>query len=307
MTASTVTTYVVPALFAVGVWWFATGYILWLGRKPANSHVAGMITATVLALGGFAVLSLTANSKDTVAAYAAFTAAIAIWGWHELSFVYGFVTGPRRAPCPEGARGMQRFSLAFQTMLYHELAILVGGLLIFAMSLLGDNQVGLITYLILWAMRISAKLNLYFGVPNMAVEMMPLRLSYLASYFNTVRISAFFPVSVTLATLVLTGAIYAIATGMTESGPVTTTAAVLCTTLLALAVFEHWVLILPFNEMKLWGRFLGQDTSKPVATLLGKPVSVDTGATHDGSDATATDFDTTRQTSLSAPVKGATV
>ena len=42
-----------------------------------------------------------------------------------MSFLMGYVTGPRRSPCPDDAQGWRRFGLALQTVLYHELAIAV--------------------------------------------------------------------------------------------------------------------------------------------------------------------------------------
>jgi putative photosynthetic complex assembly protein 2 len=61
----------------------------------------------------------------TGGAYCAFTCALLVWGWHELSFLTGWITGPRRAPA-RPARGLARFVQAVQAILWHELAILAG-------------------------------------------------------------------------------------------------------------------------------------------------------------------------------------
>ena len=46
-----------------------------------------------------------------------------------------------------------------------------------------DNRVGLWTFLVLFAARISAKLNVYLGVPNLSDELMPEPVRHLKSYF----------------------------------------------------------------------------------------------------------------------------
>jgi hypothetical protein len=61
-----------------------------------------------------------ADETTVGAAYLAFACALAVWGWHEMSFLMGVVTGPRRTPCPEGCRGWRRFGLAVQTCIYHD-------------------------------------------------------------------------------------------------------------------------------------------------------------------------------------------
>ena len=62
-----------------------------------------MLGATALLV--LALYGLAASSDDTsvAGAYCAFTCGLLVWGWHEISFLMGFVTGPRRRPCPPAA------------------------------------------------------------------------------------------------------------------------------------------------------------------------------------------------------------
>ncbi len=90
---------------------------------------------------------------------------------------------------------------AVETLLYHEAAILVTGLLLYAMLAGSPNEVGLWTFVILWVMRISAKLNVYLGAPNLTEEFLPPHLTYLKTYFCRRSMNLLFPVSVTLSTI----------------------------------------------------------------------------------------------------------
>ena len=48
----------------------------------------------------------------------------------------------------------------------------------------GTNRYGLWTFLVLWIMRQSAKLNLFFGVPNLGEQYLPAHLQEALSYFE---------------------------------------------------------------------------------------------------------------------------
>ena len=149
--------------------------------------------------GGLAAVvsfyGLMRSSADTSVggAYVAFTCALIIWGWLEMSFLMGVVTGRRRLPCPAAATGVRRFRYAVDAILYHELAIVVTGALVFAITAGSGNQVGALTFLILWAMRLSAKLNIFFGVRNLTEEFLPEQISYLKTYFKKEADEPVFP------------------------------------------------------------------------------------------------------------------
>ena len=50
-------------------------------------------------------------------------------------------------------------------------------------------------------MHASAKLNLFFGVPNLGAEMLPRHLAYLESFMARRPMNMFFPLSVTISTV----------------------------------------------------------------------------------------------------------
>ena len=193
--------YGLAVIFALLVWWFSTGAVLYVVGLPRRTFSWSMIAASLVLV--FAIVGLVATSGDvTVAgAYCAFTCGLLVWAWHEMSFLTGFVTGPRTDPCPPGATGWRRFAYAAQTLLYHELAILVTAAVVVALTWGAPNQIGVWTFLVLWAMRLSAKLNVFLGVPNLTEEFLPENLAFLKSYFAKRPMNLLFPVSVTLSTL----------------------------------------------------------------------------------------------------------
>ena len=75
---------------------------------------------------------LLASAADPSAggAYLAFTSALLVWGWVELSFLTGWLTGPRKTPLEPGSRGWPRFLAALGAVLWHELAILAAAALV---------------------------------------------------------------------------------------------------------------------------------------------------------------------------------
>lgn len=239
-----------PVLFAVFVWWFSTGIVLLLDGLPRTTFRWSHLISTVLALGAFVGLAHTAPQSTVAGAYCAFTCALLVWGWHELSFLTGWVTGPRQRAADPDARGWVRFVQAVGAILWHELAILGSGVLIATITWDAPNQVGLATFAVLWVMRISAKLNVFLGVRNLSIELLPRHLAYLASYFRRRTMNLLFPVSITASTVVaawtVNEAIDARAAGAYATGQL------LVATLLVLAIVEHWLLVLPLQATALW-------------------------------------------------------
>ena len=99
------TEFALPLLFATVLWFVATGFVLWLDKLPSHTWPVSITLASVAS--GFAMGGIIATAEETSAwaAYVAFACALVLWGWHELSFLMGFVTGPNRNPCPPDARG----------------------------------------------------------------------------------------------------------------------------------------------------------------------------------------------------------
>jgi putative photosynthetic complex assembly protein 2 len=248
-------------LYTVFLWWFSTGVILWLDRLPRATYRFSLIAATAIAaLAAFGLIVSAAN-PTTAGALIAFTSALAIWGWHELSFLTGFVTGPRNAACPPDARGWRRFKLAASTLIYHEIALALTAAAIAAATWGQPNQVGTWTFLILFACRLSAKLNLFFGVPNFTESFFPEHLRHLTSYLKKSPMSALFPLSVAA------GCVLAVVLAARAFDPAAAafdvTAFSLVFALTALALIEHAFMVLPLPDAALWRWALPASEKRP--------------------------------------------
>ena len=238
----------IAALFAIFVWWFSTGVILW-AVKSADRHGGGHVWGPVLALpvlmAGIAGLIHSIDQSGTLAVYIAFLSALAIWGWIELAFLAGVITGPNRAACPDDAPPWRRFRSALNVILYHEALLIIALAGIFAISLSASNPFALWTFAVLFVARISAKLNLFLGVPRINTEFLPHPLAHIPSYFRIRKPSWLFPVSVTA----LTFAVGYWLERLISTGNV---GFALLAALTALALLEHWLMVLPLPDDKLW-------------------------------------------------------
>jgi putative photosynthetic complex assembly protein 2 len=235
-------------LLAILAWWLSTAVILVVCALPQRTFRVSFAAASLIAVAAVYGFVRSAWNTDMAGAYVGFASALAIWGWIEMSFLMGFITGPRTAPCPQSATGWIRFRLALQTLLYHELTIAGAAVLLVALSWGAPNQTGTLAFLILMVMRISAKLNIFLGVPNLTDEFLPQRLDYLKSYFRKRQSNAFFPVSVAAAawtSMVLAQKALA-ADGAAAGGYA------LLFTLTALAILEHVFMVLPLPDAALW-------------------------------------------------------
>ncbi|NBZ86388.1 putative photosynthetic complex assembly protein PuhE [Stagnihabitans tardus] len=241
------------ALFAVFLWWFSTGLIMLRVRRAdmggPDDHLWSVLLGLPLLIGGGLALDATADQATELGAVCAFLAAIAVWGWIELAFLSGVITGPNQKPCPPGLSFGQRFLRATGTVLYNEILLTLGLLVIAKLTWEAPNQFGLWTYAVLYFARISAKLNLFLGVPRIHTEFLPQALSHLESHFRRAAMNGFFPVSITLLT-------FATACWMERAAGATTEASltghVLLTVLTALALLEHWFMVLPLPDQKLY-------------------------------------------------------
>ena len=240
--------YVLPVGAAIFTWWALTGFILYLDTRAPRTFPASLAAATLVLGVSLWGLAATANDSTVRGAYLAFAAALGVWGWLELSFLTGFITGPRRHACPDGCAGAAHLGHAVAAVLYHELAILGGAAAVVALTWRGANPYGAWTFLLLWAMRTSAKLNLFLGVPNHGGQYLPAHLKYLQSYFRRAAMNLLFPLVVTAGTVVTARwAADALAGDAFHA-----VGYALLATLLALAVLEHWFLVLPIPSERLW-------------------------------------------------------
>jgi len=236
--------------FALFAWWASTGLILALDRLPRATFPWTMAGATLLTGFALAGLAWSAGETSVASAWCACACALVVWGWTEVSFLTGWITGPRRTASPPGTRGLTRLGHAVAAIIYHELAILAGFVVVLAISWGGENQTATLTYGVLWAMRLSAKINIFLGVPNHADGFLPDHLAYLKSWFTRKPMNVFFPVSVSAALVVLV--LVALPAVSADASAFEAASATLVATLLALAVLEHWFLVLPFESITLW-------------------------------------------------------
>lgn len=237
-------------LFAIFAWWFSTGAILLVVRRADQ---AGGTAPEAAVFWGLAFLVF-----GLVAAYAVrldgsvfgvcqgFVAALCLWGWIELAFLSGVITGPngRAWRADAGPRVLQ----AWGAVAWHELALVTGlGVLIW-MAFGAVNVTAALTFGTLWVARVLAKLNLFLGVPGVNLEAIPTRLAHIPSYFRQDDPSWLFPMSI----LILGAGTAAWVSQLGAVEPAQVVTAALIATLTFMALVEHWMMLLPLADTKLW-------------------------------------------------------
>ena len=244
----TVMAHGLPLLYVVALWFASTALVVWLDNRASRSFGSSLSVAGIFAVVGVGLIAVAARDGSTFAAYASFTATFLVWGYHEMSFLMGRLTGPRRSECPAGTRGWMRFKLSAQTVIYHEIALAVTLALLAAVTWGQANATGAYAFAVLFAMRLSTKLNIFLGVPNFSTEMLPPHLAYLKSYFRTARFNPLMPVSLLLGS----GLTYWLGSNaLAASGDAAITWSLL-TGLALLGVVEHLFLVLPIGDTALW-------------------------------------------------------
>jgi putative photosynthetic complex assembly protein 2 len=246
----TISALALPILFTLFVWWFSTGVILYLDQRDQRTYATSFVAATLVAIAAFVGIAMTRAEPTVASAYIAFACSVLIWGWQEMAFLMGYVTGPRDAGCTPNCSESERFMLAVQAILYHELSLIASGLVIAMLTWHHVNQVATLTFLVLFVMRLSAKLNLFFGVRNVYEKLLPEHLRHLESYFKRRAMNLLFPVSVTVSSLV--AALLWRDAWSANASAFDVASRSLIATLLSLAVLEHWFLVLPIPAEAAW-------------------------------------------------------
>ena len=129
------------------------------------------------------------------------------------------------------------------------------------------NQFGTWTFTLLFAARVSAKLNLYLGVQKINLEFIPEQLNHLPSHFRIARMNWLFPISVSGLTIAM--GLWIGQAWMAETAANAVGFALL-SALAALALLEHWFMVLPLPDEKLWRWMLPARSSAPQATRLSE-------------------------------------
>ncbi|MEX6504839.1 putative photosynthetic complex assembly protein PuhE [Jiella sp. M17.18] len=244
------TAYLYPALFALFVWWASTVLIIYLDGLKRWTFKYSMVGATIVFAVSLIGLYTSARDASVTGAYLAFTFGLLAWGWQEMSFYMGYVTGPRKAPCPENCRGLKHFGHAVQTSLYHELAIIVAAGAVVGLTWGAPNHIGLWTFMVLWWMHQSAKLNVFFGVRNLNEEFLPEHLEFLKGFLNKRSMNLLFPFSVTISTVIT--ALLVVAATSADASMFERAGYTFLAVLMALAILEHWMLVLPMPAGAIW-------------------------------------------------------
>jgi putative photosynthetic complex assembly protein 2 len=252
-----------PLLFALLMWFIGTGAVVWLDSRARATFATSFRLAGIVAAIATGVVWAKAGDTSWSGAYVGFAAAILIWGWHEMGFLMGFVAGPRKTPCPPDATGWTRFKLATATVIHHEIAIAANLLLLVAITWGQPNQSASLTFALLFGLRLSAKFNLFLGVPNLSDEIFPAHLAYLKSYFGKKPFNALFPVSIASSAAITIWAWLSAEAAPAQSGPAVT--ATLLAGLAFLGVVEHLFLVLPLRDAKMWGWASAAKPTQPTA------------------------------------------
>ena len=271
------TAYIGPILFALFVWWFSTGAIIYLDGLPRPTFKWSMLGATLLLGAAFYGLWISADDTTVKGAYVAFASALVAWGWHEISFYMGYVTGPRKHACEDGCSGWAHFGHALRVSLWHELAILGSFAVIAAMTWGGANEIGLWTFVILWWMHESARLNVFLGVRNLNAHFLPPHLAYLKSFLNNKPMNLLFPFSVSISTVICS--VLATEAAMAVD-PFRQAGFTFLATMMVLAILEHWFLVLPIPAEAMWNWSM---KSRQIAPQSGKEARRHDAHRHDHS------------------------
>ena len=244
------TTFGLPALHGLLIWWFSTCLILYLDNLPRSTFRWSMGAATATLMAALYGLAVSATDTSASGAYIAFTSAVLVRGWLEISFYMGCVTGPRTHHCHDGCSGWRHFGHAILASLYHEIAVLVLAAIVIAITWNRPNHFGASTFIVLWWMHQSARLNVFLGVSNLNAELLPEHLAHIRSFFRSAPMNMLFPFSVTLST------ICAVLLGqqalMNSADSFHAVGYTLVATMMVLAILEHWFLVLPLSAAKVW-------------------------------------------------------
>ncbi|RFC64435.1 DUF3623 family protein [Fulvimarina endophytica] len=229
------------------LWWLSTGLILLAVRRfaPGGHGFAGLLCALlVLAL----LLAAPAPGLDEATRVKlGFLSGLTLWGLHELLFLAGWLTGPRREAAPGWRHATFREAAA--TVSDRHLALALTAALLALSTLAGAEAMALWSFLLLWGLRVLAEINLFLGAPHAPTGLVPPRLRYLATYFRRDRVSPLFPLTVNL---ILPAAIVSMNRSVSATDEAEAVAAALLGALLALGILEMFFLVLPFGEDRLW-------------------------------------------------------
>ena len=184
---------------ALLLWWLMTGLALMSVHQPRALRQPIFLLVTILATASIWGVEVNSASHTTLATVTGFAMGLIIWAWLELSYLMGYVTGPVKRSATASMTSPQRFYNALGTTIYHEFLVVavVGIVCVLGAGL--PNPTIQNTLAVLWLMRWSTKLNLFFGVRHFNSHWLPDNMRYITSYLRAGKNSWFMLFSTTLA------------------------------------------------------------------------------------------------------------
>ena len=243
--------HIVPFIVTIVIWFMATGLVAWADNRDAKTFPKSLMIGGIGGITGLLVILAVSQSVSVLAVYAAFVGALMVWGWHEIGFLTGAAAGPRREPASPGISGARRFAEATATVIHHEVVLAITALVLISLSWNMPNQIGATVFVLLFGLRLSAKINMFVGVPNSSAEMLPPHLDYLKTYFGRNRMTWLLAAS--MLSITALAAWFGSLALAAELGSAEMVGASLLTTLCLLGALEHLFLALPFRDGMLWG------------------------------------------------------
>ena len=165
----------------------------------------------------------------------------------------------------------ERFINGFRSIALNE-CFLISCLFLMAIMSIGKlNNFGLTTFLILYVARVSAKLNLFFGVPYINLHFLTAPLKHIATFCRVAPIGFFF-----IASTIMLGLMFLFLVGFviySESMSELQFGYLLLSTLAGLAVLEHLFMALPIKDATLWNWLLPnfRKSSEAIKVVETKP------------------------------------
>jgi putative photosynthetic complex assembly protein 2 len=269
-----------PITYAVFLWWFSTGIVMALYGRSVQVMRRGFLFGTLLlplAIGG---VVLTRDSMQPIDVYLAVTCGVTLWGWQVAGYYLGFVTGPDdnlagRTAHAAGQDLLTRFNAALRFSIYHEVLVVVGAVVLAALTWDSPNQWALWMYLALLVMHSSAKLNVFMGVRNFRIELLPAKMQYIGKLLGKQSNNVLFPMSVAWSTIAVVILFFEASLRITDTAEAA--GYFLVATMIGLGLLEHWVLMLPLPD-RLWeivlhhNNALDDESRPPSAHFETKPV-----------------------------------
>lgn len=218
----------------------------------------GFIFGTLLLPPAFAGIILTRASTQPIDVYLAVTCGVTVWGWQVAGYYLGFVTGPDADIAQHTAQAVgqnlwTRFIAALRFSIYHEALVFVGGMVLVALTWGYANQWSLWMYLALLVMHSSAKLNVFMGVRNFHIELLPPKMQYIGKLLGKQADNVLFPVSVAWSTLAVFVLFFEASLRVTDTAA--SAGYFLVATMIGLGLLEHWIMVLPLPA-RLWESIL---------------------------------------------------